>query len=555
VGPAVTLTLRCLRAWLAAASLCGAFSVATAPARGDVTGPVLHEPIPPDADEDLAMHVVLAGNLPPAIGTPHGNVAAPDPEALPSPTASAYANGESDRFRPDRDTRRPDVSGYDDPFTPSTTPFKRLSAFDVIRSDFTLDVRDPRPIALGEGAPPGPDDDSFYGDMVVDVRAGQRVRIPSVGPGARIVQARLGIGTDDIPFQVSRDGADNWFLQAAGVPSGPARRARLVMQLAIPRRAFGGEFNDPGWSDLPLVAPLPDRVARDAAIVRAAIGVSRQMRPREAIAKLVQYFRSFADSNDLPHGRGSVYLDLALSKKGVCRHRAFAFLVTAQSLGIPSRMVVNEAHAWVEVNDGELYRRIDLGGAGRMDSGAPADRAVYTPPADAFRWPPGAKRGEDMVAEPRGAGGGTSASSRAEAPGGAASTSAPSAPSSKPTSPALRSAAPGSDGASVHGSRVLVRVDVVESVPHRGDPLHVRGTVTGTGTADGERCDHERVDIWLTVPASTGAGRTIRLGSLATGDDGTFGGGLVLPADAPLGDYDVVATSAGGGRCSGADGP
>ena len=548
---------------VAAVALCGALA-ATGPARADDAfgaGPVLHEPIPPDAAEDLAMHVVLAGNLPPAIKTSHGKVAAPDPEDPPSPGESAYANAESDRFHPDRDTRRPVVSGYDDPFTPSTAPFKRLTAFDAIQRDYTLDVRDQRMIPLGEGAAAGPGDDSFYADMLVDVRPGQRVRIPSVGPGARIVHARLGVGADDIPFQVFRDGADNWFLQAAGAPSNlrlADRRARLVMELAIARRAFGGEFNDSGWSDLPLVSPLPVPVARDAAVVRSAIGVSRQMRPREAVARLVQYFRGFVDSNDPPRGRGSVYLDLALSKKGVCRHRAFAFLVTAQSLGIPTRMVVNEAHAWVEVSDGELYRRIDLGGAGHMDSGPSADRAAYEPPPDAFRWPAGAQRGDDMVAEARGAAGGNSGSGRSGSPsraaGGASSAAAgekagPPAPGpGPPASTGTASPSPGASPTAV----VRVDVDVIESSPHRGDPLHLRGTVT----AGGEPCDHATVDLWLTARGGgSGKSAALRLGALATDDHGAFEGGLVLPADAPLGDYDVVATSPGGGRCREGDSP
>ena len=83
------------------------------------------------------------------------------------------------------------------------------------------------------------------------------------------------------------------------------------------------------------------------------------------VAKLVAYFRSFVDSDEFPTDRDDVYLALALSKKGVCRHRAFAFLVTALGLGLPARMITNEAHAWVEVSDGSLWRRIDLGGAGR----------------------------------------------------------------------------------------------------------------------------------------------------------------------------------------------
>src|SRR4029077_191040 len=169
-------------------------------------------------------------------------------------------------------------------------------------------------------------EDPFYGDLIVDVPGEGSARIPSVGPGARVVRARLGVGATDVPFRILRDGADNWFLQLARIPGAPvlpAMRARLVMEVAVPRAAFGGPLGDASWGELPFVAPLPDNVTRDAAEVRAAIGVSRAMRPREAIARLVDYFRAFADSAEPPRPRGNAYLDLALSKKGVCRHRAF----------------------------------------------------------------------------------------------------------------------------------------------------------------------------------------------------------------------------------------
>ena len=296
--------------------------------------------------------------------------------------------GTSDAFAPDTDTRRPEVSDYDDPFTPSTAPFKRLEAFDAVLSDYHVEVRDPRLVrlaALQGGAPPSADEDAFFADLVVDLPPEGSVRIPSVGPGARVVHARLGVGETAVPFQILRDGADNWFLQPAPASGGPRalganglpKRAQLVMEVAIARAAFGGAPGDVGWSELPFVPPLPDNVARDAAVVRAAIGVSRAMRPREAIAKLVDYFRGFADSDEPPRRAGSVYLDLALSKKGVCRHRAYAFLITAQSLGIPTRLVENEAHAWVEIHDGTLWRRIDLGGAGRLAArGVESNRAA-----------------------------------------------------------------------------------------------------------------------------------------------------------------------------------
>jgi len=510
------------------------------------SSPVLHEQIPPDPREDLAMHVSLEGDLPAAIQTPSGLVSAPDPRAPPSPSEAAYGSrSESDVFQPDRDTRRPQIAAYDDPFTPSTAPFKRMVAFDAVREDYQLYVRDTRLQPVPSGSPPAAGDEAFYADLVVDLPQTGNVRIPGVGPGAHIVRSHLGVGPEDLPLRVMHDGADNWFLQAAS-PRGPAR-ARLVMELAIPRAAFGGEMGNPAWSELPVVPPLPDSVARDAAVVRSAIGVSRALRPRDAISKLVQYFRGFEESDDPPASRGNVYLDLALSKKGVCRHRAFAFLVTAQSLGIPTRMVHNEAHAWVEVHDGALWRRIDLGGAGHMEqpaSSALPERAVYRPPQDVFGWPQDASRGDDMVADARaraqqmssGNGPGSSSGS------GSASGSASASGSGSGSGSASASGSGSGSGDKDERAPSMVTLAVTDDDPHRGMPLHVRGEVR----ADGEACPHVAVELWL---RDTKSGRLLLLGTLATGDDGYYVGGIVVPGSTPLGDYDVVARTPGDSRC------
>jgi transglutaminase-like putative cysteine protease len=511
------------------------------PAVARPAGPILHERIPPDPREDLALNAVLDGDLPAALQTPSGIVQAPDPRQLPHPTDPAYGpNSGHDTFVPDRETSRPEVSSYDEPFTPSTAPFKRLEAFDGVRSDFTLYVRDPHLVQMSTGASPRPDDALFYADLVVDVDPDRTVRIPSVGPGARVARAHLGIGAEDVPMRVMRDGADNWFVQIRR-PRGPIR-ARLVMEIVIPRVAFGGQLGDPPWSDLPPVPPLPDDVAREAAAVRSAIGVNRRMRPRQAIAKLVQYFRGFVDANDPPRGRGSIYLDLALSKKGVCRHRAFAFLVTAQGLGIPTRMILNEAHAWVEVHDGTLWRRIDLGGAGRLSSvasDATAERAAYEMPADAFAWPQNAQRGGDMLADARrrgsrsGAGAGSPAEASTTEEGGASPGGSVPAASTKDS---LHTSGEDDRPAST------IALAGVAPEAHRGLPLTVRGNVL----AGGEPCPHVAVELWLRAAATH---KTFRLGTLATGNDGAFGGGIVVPPAAALGDYDVIARTPGDAHC------
>ena len=529
------------RALLATALLLGAMR----PAEALGYRPVLHEPITPDPREDLAMHVALDGELPGAIETPSGVVGAPDPRQPPSASETAYGPAvPHDSFVPDRDTRRPDISTYDDPFTPSTAPFKRLYVYDAVHPDYRLYVRDERLVPVVTGSLPGQGDEAFYADIVVDLAPEARIRIPSVGPEARIVRARLGIGADDLGFRVMRDGPGNWFLLPSPLPATAAShaaslRARLVMEVAIPRAAFGGPLGDPSWRELASFPPLPENVARDAAVVRAAIGVSHAMPPQAAIAKLVAYFRGFTDSDAVPQGRGNIYFDLALSKKGVCRHRAFAFMVTAQSLGIPTRVVMNEAHAWVEVHDGALWRRIDLGGAGRMETTASTDRVPFSPLPDAFPWPRGSVRGDDMVEDAR------ARSASADGPSAASSLASPSppAPSAESSSaPSPSSSAARSPGDDRPASTVSLSVAAADA--HRGVPLGVRGSVR----ADGDPCPHVAVELWLRDPKTQ---TTTLLGTLATGDDGDYAGNVVVPGATPLGDYDVLARTPGDARCGG----
>ena len=536
------------------------------PASAQPKGPVEHEQIPPDPHEDLAFEVSLDGDLPGAIQTKDGVLTAPDPRRPvspndPSPAGNDDNAAQSATFQPDRNTKRPDVQGYDEPFTPSTAPFKRLEAFDSVSETYELSVSDKKlqSLAPGATAPSDGSDDQFFADLVVDVAPGKRSRIPSIGPGARIVRARLGIGAQDLTFHVWKDGAENWFVEGYGASS----RARLVMEITIPRGVFGGEFADTGWSDLPRVPRLPPNVVQSAKEVAAALGVSTAMRPREIVNQLVQYFRGFVDSEDPPRGRRDIYLDLALSRKGVCRHRAFAFMITAQSLGIPTRMVINEAHAWVEVFDGVLWRRIDLGGAGRMvnpASNAMPERAVHQPPPDPFQWPQGSERGEDMVEQARERARRELASSQqsnakdANNPTGQSSANAsnggaaPLAPGSASNGALPLPSPSGSHGIGPGGEKderpfSVITVTVVDANAHRGLPLNVRGDVR----ADGEPCANAMVELYLRDAKQPV--RQLFLGAVATNASGELAGAIVVPGSIPLGDYDLVARTPGGARC------
>lgn len=559
-----------MRRWLLLLPL---LSLAIAPPAEAQRGgtPVLHVPVSLDPREDVAMGLALDGDIPAALQTPRGLVAAPDPARPVGAGESPYspqARNDDGSFRPDRDTRRPDTLPYDDPFRPSTAPFKRLNAYDAIDANYTLSVADPRTSTVIVSPVPAadPNEELFYADLVVELAPGRKVRIPSVGAGTRVLRARAGLGTEDVPVRLSRDGAENWFVEGD-----TTTKARLVMELAAPRATFGGDFGNPTWAQLLPVPALPAAIARSATEVSARLGVSRAQPPREVVTKLVAYFRSFVESEEPPTSSKDIYLDLALSRKGVCRHRAFAFLVTAQHLRLPTRMITNEAHAWVEVHDGRLWRRLDLGGAGRMLRDPSSRNVPYEAPPDPFAWPQGSTRGEDLGERSRRAGdsapftspsatpgsnpsvaGSSSASPAGSTPGGAGSArpngSATPNGSGSPDpngsgSPGSGSGGrPGQTGAHVPDDRPpsTVTLDVQGSDARRGAPLRIKGEVR----ADGETCGSVPVDIVL-----RGTAGELLVGQLATDGRGAYDGSLVLPITVPLGEYELHARTSGDARC------
>ncbi|HSO31023.1 MAG TPA: transglutaminase-like domain-containing protein [Labilithrix sp.] len=550
-----------MRRWLLTLPLVLVLLAPPAVAQRRGAAPVLHEPIPPDAREDVALAVSLDGDIPAAINTPRGLVQAPDPAKPVGTGDSPYNHPPGDArdtsFHPDRDTRRPDVLPYDDPFSPSTAPFKRLSAFDTVDAAYTLSVRDGHTVPLPVAPTPAPDasEEQFYADLVVDLVAGQKIRVPSVGPGARVLRARAGVGTQDVRFQLWKDGAENWFIEAEATV-----RARIVMEMSIPRMAFGGDFGNPSWAELlPVTPPLPPSVQRAANEVAAKIGVSRRLSPRDDVTKLVSYFRGFTESEDPPSSTRDIYLDLALSRKGVCRHRAFAFMVTALNLGLPTRMIVNEAHAWVEVHDGRLWRRIDLGGAGRTLHDPLSTNVPHDPPPDPFSWPQGATRGDDLAERARHASAsGPNATPATSASAGTAPPPAASSSAASASSAGSSGGAGASSGATGFGSSngkagkngpqsvderapSILTMTLVGSDAHRGAPFKIRGTVA----ADGEPCGHVAVEIVLHSRAQG----DLAIGQLATDERGAYDGAIVLPAAVPLGEYDMQARTLGDSRC------
>lgn len=505
-------------------SLLAALTIA---ATAYAAGPLLHEFVPPDPREDLQLGATTtAGDMPAALETPGGLVSAPDPFRLPTSSERAYSrSSEGSTFTPDRDTRPVNQVDYDDPFSPSVAPFKRLNVFDAVGRDSSFLVARTELTRVPVGGVVQGHEDPFYGDVTVDLVPGEAVRIPSVGPAMRVLRLHTVPQTG---VEVLRDGADNYFVRGA-----TRQRVRLLLHVAATRASLGGPLRDALWGELPAPPPLPAALQGSADEVNRSLGLSRQLSFREAVEKLVSYYRSFTTTDAPLPARGDIFVDIATSKKGVCRHRAFAFVISALALRIPARMVTNEAHAWVEVNDGTLWHRIDLGGAAMNFNDTSAhDQIPYTPPPDPFTWPPGATPGQESAQRGRqgGAGGG------AQGAGGGGQSAGGSA-SGRSSSQAALGGAPGYDDERPASTVLLSFVDREVT---RNQALHLDGRVEAAGSP----CPFVRVDVSLMIEHAE-----LPLGALATDADGRFQGAVVVPPTVGVGNHDLTLSTPGDLRC------
>lgn len=458
-------------------------------------------------------------------------------------------------FSIDRDTTRPDRVSYSDPFTPTVVPFKRSVVYDAVNRDAELLVRDTTLTPVSRLTQARPTDEHFHASMLLDLRAGEQAPIPSVAPGARLVVAHT---EPRVPLRIGKDSAENWFVEAK-----ITEQVLLTLQVVADRRAFGSAFGDPGWSELARrLPPLPPEVKRSALEVANALGVDAAARPSRAVSSLVEHFRRFTPSERKPRSHGlALYRELALTARGICRHRAYAFMITALGLGIPTRLALNEAHAWVEVFDGDLWHRIDLGGAAEQLEMDDEGRPRHVEPSDPFDWPDRDESGLAMAerrvpasapAGPAGDGppGAAGAPSSSPAPAGdapepdegagepAPSTEpAPHEPAGDPEesmpepAPLTMPAAPGVL------SPESVRLHTGASKAERGKGLFVSGQVRNEGSA----CSGASIELTLQQPR----GDAVPLGTLVSDARGEFRGHLVVPWNAALGEHALLATATG----------
>lgn len=326
--------------------------------------------------------IPMPGSGPPGMGEPMVS-------AMREPEGGMAETREAPIFQADRQTSLESDVDYDTVFVPTISPFKRVYVYDQVALGpdgrtpiLTLSESAYRPVeVVGTAEAREENRERFWGRVVADFSAGTRVRLPSVAPGARILQWQV---EGAIEVGVERDGADAYFAVAARRHSSPVR---LVWLTDVPADYFSRPML--GTRLRPLtgrVRRMPAAVRRRALRLIDQIGVPRNEGVAEMLSALTGHFRAFVESETPPRNTGNLLADLTLGRKGICRHRAYAFTVLAQALGIPTRLVHNEAHAWVEVElREEDWLRIDLGGSAvglrTQDTGnSPRHRPSYPDP-------------------------------------------------------------------------------------------------------------------------------------------------------------------------------
>ncbi len=467
--------------------------------------------------------------------------AAPEPSATSPPGELDPFGARMDprqslgsRALPDRDTEREGTLGYHAVFDPSVVPFKRNRALDTVAADGSLTLGPPRFETVRPAGNHGATDrEVFWGSVLVEGRPGEEIPLPSVAPSARILSFET---TPRTAVTFVRDQADNFYIRTAS-----PGRFRLIFLTDAPSGYFGRSvpLGHTVRDVPPELRPHPDAdYAARARKVAARLGLDVSAPYDQLLSALVTHFREF-EPGDPPPESDDIYTDLALGKRGICRHRAYGFVVTAQGLGIPARYVFNEAHVFVEVwvpGRDAGWMRIDLGGG--------AERLVIQGTEDKLRHRP---RGRDPFERPE-------AYARALAQG-QSSAGAGSVEGLPPVRRNERATASPSQGLGkpVSGGALLppavsrrqerpdlratrTSLELSDTLIFRGDALEGSGRVL-----DGAGRPVTIGSVQLLLMDGPG-GRALGLLALTTLDSaGRFSARFNIPADQRPGGYEVVA--------------
>lgn len=490
----------------------------------------------------------------------------PKPNSDPKPApdepvfgTKSFAADRDTEWNPDYQTGPENTLQYVTVFNPTVIPFKRMSAMDAVKDDYTLyTASGAGRTELRVGGTQTVDRDLFWGSLAIHLETGTEVPIPSVSPDMRILSYE--VSPRKVKLSFSKDGADNFYVRSD--EPGVSGDFRLVFLADAGAGYFGAPVPSgyrvsdlAGMRDAPDMQPLPPRAQSMAERGLRNLGIHRGMPLHDALDKLVYYFRAF-EAKKPPTPTGDVYWDLFVSQAGVCRHRSFAFMITANALGVPTRYVTNEAHAWVEVWLPDIHwMRVDLGGAAlKMNVSGANDKTVYQPrDRDDFSEPPSYSNGyTQLQGDINGLSQQQIDDARSHDKDNDVDLSSDSDPDpdadtddDPDTGPRV---GPGKSLPTLPQSalkdkvRTSIGVGSADTVGYRGESMRVRGTLARA--SGGTAVAGMRVDIYL-APAGQGGDDAVLVGNTTTAADGSFDVQVDLPREIDLGTYEVFAASPG----------
>ena len=466
---------------------------------------------------------------PEAVEQPHGN--------LDTPQGQTELDDRTDRV---------DELDYQNNFDPSVVPFKRGVVQDRIRhsgdGSYAAYLADSSYRTVSTGGRLRPGEERFWGSFLVRIEPETRQLIPSVAPHQRV----LSVDSEpELEVTIERDGADNFYLSGSH-----DELVRVNLELAVQRQYFDGAMDGSvGWDDFATFNGLDDEaMRRRAGEVVEMIGIDPgQMSPLQALERLVEYHRGFEARPYQQRSGSDLYEEISRERVGVCRHRSLTFMISAHFLGINTRYVYNEAHAFVEVYwPGQGWRRIDLGGAAdafnyHSDGGGNVHDGIWDwefPRPDIY---------EEEIANLPGGGG--------EGAGGETGAAVEASEQSGDEDPlehhdeldpfggeeggdmAMPQGHEGDHGVSDrhdHDTGEATRVQVVEAdgAVYRGQPMRVRGAVE---QVDGG----EMVEVFLLPSGTVQWEQGLRLGTATVDADGKFDEEWTIPHQISLGRWQL----------------
>jgi len=515
----------------------------------------LHEDLPSPAERPTPM-IGDGGSGNPAAFTAGDKVLPRPPADKPSATppkgepvlgTGGFAADRQTSMTPDGNTGPDATLHYVSVFNPDVLPFKRMSALEGIGDDYTLKIAHTALVEVTVGGTTDKSRDRFWGSVLLQLAPGVDVPLPSVAPDMRILSYEI---KPPIAVRFSKDGADNFYLRTDEAAA--AGTYRLVFLCDADAGYFAPSLPISGHFTPRLVATLtpselrpfvPEHARRAAKKTLDKLDIDPDMDLSVAFNRLVGFFRAF-QAKPLPRATSDIYRDLCDSKAGVCRHRAFAFMVTANALGLPTRFVENEAHAFVEVWFPERHwQRIDLGGAAlRMEVQGAGNKTLHRPRADdPFEKPPEYKQNyTQLEGDIKGL------------------TQQQLADKHKTLNQAPASGAfdANATGTGSGGDRILpdqalpavtrdpkkrsvvLTVTIADEHAFRGDQVHIEGRAASGGKG---LPDHP-VDVYL-APARGGGANSVSLGRIVTEADGSFRTDFDVPATMRLDAYEIWLSS------------